>query len=160
MLFEAKHRPPGLNVPVLVPDAASAWQLVVTTWEAGLLAHAFWPGALTMVLPRTDRSLPWSLGDHAGTLGVRVPADPVSEALLRAAGPLAATSANLSGRPPLGRADELMQAFGEAVAVYVVAPVEVRGSGSPSTVVDLTGSAPSILRRGQIDPDRILAALG
>lgn len=159
-LFEAKRRPAGLNLPVLAPSAEEAWELVVAGEAAQRLAAAFWPGPLTMVLPRGGRSRDWSLGEERGTIGLRVPDHAFSLALLERLGPVAATSANISGVAPLAGRAALQEAFGEAVAVYIVARTGAAGpAGQSSTVVDLTGRELRVLREGPIDPTRIAAVL-
>jgi L-threonylcarbamoyladenylate synthase len=160
-LFEAKRRPIGLTLPVLAPTTDAAWTVGVTSPAAERLAAEFWPGPLTIVLSRTDLSKPWYLGDQADTVGVRVPDYPIALQLLERTGPIAATSANLSGRPPLSGRDELVGAFGDAVAVYLVLPEgHSPAEGQASTVVDLTGATPKVLREGPIDRSRIEAVAG
>jgi L-threonylcarbamoyladenylate synthase len=157
-LFEAKRRPRGLNIPVLAASATQALDLVVPHEAARRLAAAFWPGPLTMVLPRGAGSRGWQLGEATATIGVRVPGHPLSLALLKRAGSLAATSANVSGLPPLAGRAALQGAFGDAVAIYLVTDVgaEVTGGWS-STVVDLTGPELRVLREGPIDEARLAA---
>jgi tRNA threonylcarbamoyl adenosine modification protein (Sua5/YciO/YrdC/YwlC family) len=111
-----------------------------------------------VVLPRSERSERWLLGDASGTIALRVPDHPVATAILRAAGPLTVTSANPSGSPPLDAEAALLSVFGDAVAVYLVAPPPER-SGTPSTVVDLTQDVPRILRAGTISEEAIDAVL-
>lgn len=155
-LFEAKRRPSGLNLPVLAPSVRGALELVVPNEAAQRLARAFWPGPLTMVLPRGEQSGGWSLGAASETIGVRVPDHPLSLALLRRAGPLAATSANISGGPGLTDAAALREAFGAAVAVYIVVEASMEGpSGQSSTVVDLTGKDLRVVRQGPIEAARV-----
>jgi tRNA A37 threonylcarbamoyladenosine synthetase subunit TsaC/SUA5/YrdC len=101
------------------------------------------------VLPRTPRSERWDLGADVASIGVRVPAHPLALALLAAAGPLAVTSANRSGRPPATTCDELVEAFGDDVAVYLCED-EPR-TGSASTVVSLLGPTLEVLRAGAMD---------
>jgi L-threonylcarbamoyladenylate synthase len=157
-LFEAKRRPLGLNLPVLAQSPPEALELVSPSVVARRLAAAFWPGPLTMVLPRGAPSRGWSLGEATATLGVRVPDHAISLALLKRSGPLASTSANISGIPPLSERAALQQAFGEAVAVYVmIAPGMEIDAGRSSTVVDLTGRELRVLREGPIDAARLLA---
>jgi tRNA threonylcarbamoyl adenosine modification protein (Sua5/YciO/YrdC/YwlC family) len=152
-LFAAKARPAELNLPALAATGREAFELGATNGRAGALAEAFWPGPLTMVLGRTERSAGWDLGQERSTIGLRVPDHPVALALLRLAGPLAVTSANRSGRPPAATAEELRDVFGDAVAVYLVVdeplPPHVHGA---STVVDLTGEGLRVLRPGPIAP--------
>lgn len=158
-LFEAKGRPGSLNLPVLAPSASAAWDLAVPIAPARRLASAFWPGPLTLVLPRTDRSRPWALGERA-SIAVRVPDHRLTEALLRRTGPLAATSANRSGRPPLERPDDLVRTFADRVAVFLVlAPGSTPPTGVPSTVVDCTDPRIRVARRGALDEEAIRRAL-
>ncbi len=150
-LFEAKRRPAGLNLPVLAANADAAWTVGMKTEGAANLASAFWPGPLTLVLLRTQTARRWYLGEEPDTVGVRVPDHPIASRLLAETGPIAATSANLSGEPPLNTRDDLVAAFGDGVAVYLVLPPGVRPpEGQASTVVDLTGGDPKVLREGPI----------
>ena len=159
-LFEAKRRPTGLNLPVLAPTADSAWTVGRKVEGAERLAFSFWPGPLTLVLPRTNAAREWYLGEEPDTVGVRVPDHPVASRLLERTGPIAATSANLSGEPPLASRDDLVAAFGERVAVYLVLPPALPPpEGQASTVVDLTGKGPRILREGPIDERAVASAL-
>ena len=159
-LFEAKRRPAPMNLPVLAVDAAAAWAVGRPVGPAQGLAAAFWPGPLTLVLPRTERSRPWALGDHETTVAVRVSDHPLSCALVEAAGPVAATSANISGRPPAEDEAALLSTFEDQVAVYVVLASGVRRpGGTPSTVFDLTVEPPILLRSGPIDPADLARAM-
>jgi L-threonylcarbamoyladenylate synthase len=156
-LFDVKGRPRALELPVLTASRLHAEDIAVFDDRALRLAGAFWPGALTLVLPRADESRGWDLGGDPETVGVRVPHHPLALALLAATGPLAVTSANLSGRPPLATCDELFSVFGRGVAVYLCedAPLE----GVASTVVDLTGPDLHIIREGSIDREALGRAL-
>jgi tRNA threonylcarbamoyl adenosine modification protein (Sua5/YciO/YrdC/YwlC family) len=158
-LFAAKRRPAGLTLPVLVASADQAFDLVVPDERAVRLAQAFWPGPLTVVLPRGILSQTWQLGDAAQSIGVRVPNHPLALALLQRTGPLAVTSANISGHEPIGEGGLLQQVFGDMVAVYLVAS-EGSGPARPSTVVDLTGRELVVHREGPIAPGAILVAAG
>jgi L-threonylcarbamoyladenylate synthase len=159
-VFGAKRRQPRLALPVLAASADEAFGMAQATDAAGSLAARFWPGPLTLVLPRTERSRPWYLGEHPESIGVRVPDHPISAALLEATGPLAATSANISGLPPLLDGDDLIAAFDEAVTVYLLLPSGVRPPGQrPSTVVDLTGAGPRVVREGPIELASLRQAL-
>jgi tRNA threonylcarbamoyl adenosine modification protein (Sua5/YciO/YrdC/YwlC family) len=150
-VFEAKRRESGLALPVLAASTDQAFGLATATDAARAVAARFWPGPLTLVLPRAERSQAWYLGDRPDSIGVRVPDHPISSALLRATGPLATTSANISGLPPLLDGDALIEAFGATVAVYLVLPPGVRPPGGrSSTVLDLTGSSPRVTREGPI----------
>jgi L-threonylcarbamoyladenylate synthase len=161
-VFEAKRRPPRLSLPVLCAGVAEAFTLVERTEQAVRLARSFWPGPVTLVLPRSDLSRGWALGEQNESIGVRVPDHSISLALLAATGPLATTSANLSGRPPLLDPDPIVEAFGESVAVYLLLSSGSRPAGQrPSTVVDLTDPPGfRVLREGPIDEPGIRTALG
>ncbi|MDR1441579.1 MAG: threonylcarbamoyl-AMP synthase [Bifidobacteriaceae bacterium] len=156
-LFAAKGRPKDLALPVLVADRAAARELVAD-WpeQAETLARAFWPGPLTIILPA--RPTPrLHLGSTSGTVGLRQPDHPATLALLRRTGPLAVSSANQSGQPPVLTAADAVQVFGPAVAVYV------DGGQAPgpvaSTVVDLTGREVRLVRAGPVSQDDLMAAL-
>ena len=107
------------------------------------------------MLPRTAAGRSWDLGGDPDTIGVRVPAHPLALAVLAAAGPLAVTSANRSGRPPCTTADELVAEFGEDVAVYLCDEAPL--TGAASTVVDLAHGELSVLRAGAVGADRLAA---
>jgi L-threonylcarbamoyladenylate synthase len=155
-LFEAKRRPRDLSLPVLAPSVDAAWEVAEPNEGAAALARAFWPGPLTLVLPRANRSKSWSLGASADTIAVRVPDHPLCLDLMKRTGPIAATSANLSGQAPLATRDELVAAFGEDVAVYLILESGASPPGGiASTVVDLTNGSPRFLRRGRISEDAI-----
>jgi tRNA threonylcarbamoyl adenosine modification protein (Sua5/YciO/YrdC/YwlC family) len=133
-----------------------ALDLVVGNELAERLADSFWPGALTLVLPRGESSANWELGEETGTIAVRVPDHPLSLALLHRSGPIAATSANISGSPPLAERGGLEATFGELVAVYLVAlPGAGAPSGEPSTVVEVSGDRFRVLRDGPIEAEEI-----
>lgn len=155
-LFEAKRRPRELTLPVLAADAGQAWAVAVPDDRARLLAARFWPGPLTLVLPRTEVAEGWELGEARNTVGVRVPAHVVAQALLRVTGPLPVTSANLSGDPTPPDCSGVRAALGEAVAVYLCAG---SAGGAASTVLDLTGPSPRLLREGAISEPVLLAVL-
>jgi tRNA threonylcarbamoyl adenosine modification protein (Sua5/YciO/YrdC/YwlC family) len=155
-LFEAKRRPAGLTLPVLVLAPHMAWRYGRRTDTAGALAARFWPGPLTLILRRTKESESWELGEETGSIGIRVPGHPISGSLLQRSGALAATSANLSGQPPLADTADLRATFGATVAVFLVlAPGAATPAGTSSTVIDLTGDHIKVLRRGPIDPDAV-----
>jgi L-threonylcarbamoyladenylate synthase len=157
-LFEAKDRPRELTLPVLTASLDAARALARFDDRAERLAAALWPGALTLVLPRTDASAGWDLGGDGRTIGVRVPLHPLALAVLAAAGPLAITSANRSGDPPAVSCDELHATFGDRVAVYLCQEQPL--SGSASTVVDLSQQGARVLRAGGVDAERIEQLLG
>ena len=147
-LFAAKHRPQNLTLPILAGSIGDARDVGVLDERAERLAAALWPGALTLVVPRTSRSAGWELGGDAASVGLRIPDHRLARAVL-AAGPLATTSANRSGAPPATTCEELHAVFGDDVALYLCddAPLE----GRASTVVSLLGPEPEVLRAGDVD---------
>jgi tRNA threonylcarbamoyl adenosine modification protein (Sua5/YciO/YrdC/YwlC family) len=159
-LFEAKARSMDLSLPVLVPTVEGAWEIAQRNAVAEALGSAFWPGPLTLVLPRTALSSGWKLGSARHSIAVRVPGHPLTRALLALTGPLATSSANASGEPPLEGREALTAAFGPAVSVYLVLAAGVKPpAGRPSTVVDVSAGRATLLRKGAIDPAALHAAL-
>jgi tRNA threonylcarbamoyl adenosine modification protein (Sua5/YciO/YrdC/YwlC family) len=152
-LLKAKGRGRDMPPPVLVGTVRAAMALVMDLDDAGKdLIDEFWPGALTIVC-RSSPTLVWDLGDTKGTVAVRMPLHQLALDLLKRTGPLAVSSANLSGRPPSASCGEAMDQLGDSVAVYLdggPCPGDV-----PSTIVDLTGSVPRLLRQGVIPADRL-----
>jgi tRNA threonylcarbamoyl adenosine modification protein (Sua5/YciO/YrdC/YwlC family) len=136
-----------MPVPVLVGSWATIEGLTSSvsqrTWD---LVEAFWPGGLTLIVEHAP-SLTWDLGDARGTVGLRMPLHPVAIELLEITGPMAVSSANISGQPPAG----------EAVSVYL--------DGGPaaaqvaSTIVDVTAEVPRVVRSGAIGLDEIRAVV-
>ena len=156
-IFEAKGRPRDLELPILVPSIGSATEIVVVDDRARALAARFWPGPLTLVLPRAPASAGWDLGGDIETLGVRVPRHLLALAVLERTGPLAVTSANRSGQPPATTCEELHRIFGQAVEVIVCEERPLRGAAS--TVADLAHGAIRVLRVGAVSRAEIDAAL-
>ncbi len=145
-LFQIKRRPRTFELPVLVADVEQALTLATTVPPvAERLMARFWPGALTVVLPRRP-DLNADLGSDDATIGLRCPDHPVPLALCRALGPIATTSANRHGEPPATTASSLAAALGPAVDVVLDAG---ECTGTPSTVVDCTGAEPRLLRDGR-----------
>jgi tRNA threonylcarbamoyl adenosine modification protein (Sua5/YciO/YrdC/YwlC family) len=152
-LLSAKGRGRQMPPPVLVGTVRAAAALVEDLNAFGKdLIDEFWPGGLTLVL-RANRNLIWDLGDTKGTVAVRMPLHEITLELLKETGPLAVSSANLSGAPPATTAADAEAQLGEAVAVYLDGgPC----SGDvPSTIVDLTGPVPKLLRAGVISVARL-----
>lgn len=156
-VFALKARPVGLDLPVLV---ASLEQADAVAGPDGLpgparrLAAAFWPGALTIVVPRRA-GVAWALGASEHTVGLRLPDHPVPLALCARIGPLATTSANVHGEPPCTDAAAVAAAFGSPVVV-------VDGghcAGAPSTVVSVAGERARCLRPGAVPWEEIEAVL-
>ncbi len=156
-LFRVKGRRRDLGIPVLVAARAEAEEVAVLDDRARALATRLWPGALSLVLPRTDRSRDWDLGDDATTIAVRIPRHPLALAVLSRTGPLAVTSANRSGEPTSTTLDGVRSALGDAVAVYL--GEERPLAGHPSTVVDLAGGHVRVLREGAVPGSEIHAIL-
>jgi tRNA threonylcarbamoyl adenosine modification protein (Sua5/YciO/YrdC/YwlC family) len=156
-LLEAKGRSRAMPVPVLV----GSWRTIdglaqVVTPVTRQLVEAFWPGPLTLVV-RSASSLAWDLGETRGTVAVRMPLHPVALAVLEQTGPLAVSSANRTGLPPATDAAEAARQLGTAVAVYLDGGPT--GDPEPSTIVDLTGDVPRLLRAGALANERLLEVL-
>ena len=163
-LFAAKSRPPDKAIALLLADLDQAAEIGELAPAATALAAAFWPGGLTLVVPRrTDRPLPAALtgGELAPgaipTVGLRVPDHDAPRALARALGPLPTTSANRSGEPEARDADEIERLLG--AAIDLVLDGGPAAGGPASTVVDVTAERPRILRPGAIDEAEITRCL-
>lgn len=155
-IYAAKHRPVEKAIPILIGEARDLTMVAAAVpTMAAVLARNFWPGPLTLVVPKHP-DLPESISATA-TVGVRVPDHPLARALLRAAGAMAVTSANLSGQASPSSAAEIVAQLGGRV------PMVLDGGATPggiaSTVVDCTGPLPVILREGPIQLSEIQAAL-
>jgi L-threonylcarbamoyladenylate synthase len=159
-IFEAKGRPRFNPLIAHVLGVADARHFVQWNDQAEKLAAKFWPGPLTFVLPRAERS-PIALLATAGldTVAIRAPSHPVAQALIRAAGlPLAAPSANRSGAISPTRAEHVAESLGERVPLILDGgPCLV---GVESTVLDLTGATPVLLRPGGATREAIEAVVG
>jgi L-threonylcarbamoyladenylate synthase len=157
-VFELKKRPRKLPLPVLVSRPRQAWALCdsVPPGAAELVA-TFWPGPLTLILPQTP-DLDWDLGDSRGTIALRMPDHADTLALLEMTGPLAVTSANLSGEPTPSTVVEIRSRFADAVAIYLDGGPASEESGS--TIVDLARRRPAVVREGQISREQIERAIG
>ena len=146
-LFQIKDRGQEKSIAVLLGSSEQLDKVTLDPNQAAMaLAHAHWPGALTLVVPRHP-DLPADLSPLP-TLGVRIPDHPVALALLQASGPLAVTSANLSGQEDTKTAEEVLAQLDGRVDL-VLDGGETPG-GVPSTVVDMTGATPKILRKGPV----------
>ena len=161
-LLNAKNRGRDMPPPVLVSAATTLDALAVGVPDyARTLVEAFWPGPLTIVC-RQQTSLQWDLGETRGTVAVRMPDDQVALAILERTGPLAVSSANLSGRPAAVDADEAEEMLGDLVEIIVDAGRSRGGDanqGQPSTIVDCTGSQGRILRAGALSLETLNAVL-
>ena len=146
-LFDLKGRGEHMPLAVLVASLEQADDLVEFTLLTRNMVEAHWPGAFTAIL-RTKVELAEGVGDHRrGTLAVRMPDHRMLRGLLIRSGPLAVTSANLSGAPPALDAAGAREALGDGVAVYLDG--RCRG-GQASTVADLTRDPPRVLRQGPV----------
>jgi L-threonylcarbamoyladenylate synthase len=156
-LYAAKGRDREKAIPLLLSTASRCAEIAGTLPNgATRLGSAFWPGALTLVVPRAA-NLPSALGG-GDTIAVRVPDHAELRAFIESCGgALATSSANLSGRPDAVTAEQVAQYLGDAVQV-VIDGGTTRG-GVPSTVVTCVADPPTILREGAIDRDRIEATL-
>jgi L-threonylcarbamoyladenylate synthase len=147
-LLAAKGRGRDMPPPVLVGTVRAAAALVEDLGPHGQqLIDEFWPGGLTIVC-RAARTLSWDLGDTKGTVAIRMPQDEVALELLQETGPMAVSSANLTGSPAARTAAQARDQLADSVAVYLDGGP--RTGGVASTIVDLTGSQPRLLRRGAI----------
>ena len=158
MVLAAKHRGREMPPPVLVPNPRTVDGLAVDVpMYARILMRQFWPGPLTLVL-RAQPSLQWDLGETNGTVALRMPDDEVTLTLLAEVGPMAVTSANVTGSPAATTAQEALDQLGGAVAAYL--DDGPRTGGAPSTILDCTGEEPVVLRVGALAPDDIRAVIG
>ncbi len=161
-LFAIKERPPDKAIPILIGDRSQLDLLVQQPLSAAadLLIERFWPGPLTLVLP-AQANLPPALTASQATVGVRMPAHAGLCALIRRSGPLAATSANLSGAAETHTAAQVAQQLAGRLPLILQDDADEAGGREPapaSVIVDLSGPAPRILRGGLIAAD-VTAAL-
>jgi L-threonylcarbamoyladenylate synthase len=157
-LLAAKGRGRDMPVGVLVGSWHTIEGLVYTMPDgARELIRAFWPGALSLVVAQAP-TLQWDLGDARGTVMLRMPLHPVAIELLREVGPMAVSSANVSGKPPAVDAAEARGQLGDLIDVYLDAGPSQQQAAS--TIVDLTGTTPRILRTGPVSVARIAGVLG
>ncbi|PSK89978.1 tRNA threonylcarbamoyl adenosine modification protein (Sua5/YciO/YrdC/YwlC family) [Murinocardiopsis flavida] len=157
-LRTAKGRGRDMPAPVLVGSVRAAQALIEDLGSHGQdLIEEFWPGPLTIVCAATP-SLSWDLGDTKGTVAVRMPMHPIALELLKETGPMAVSSANLTGNAPATTAADAAEQLGDSVAVYLdggPCADEV-----PSTIVDLTYAVPRVLRIGAIPIERLRSVCG
>lgn len=153
-IYLIKERPRNMALPLLLADISQINEVASSVPEvAWVLARNFLPGALTIVLHKSDLVYDIVTGG-AGTVGVRVPAHPVPIALIRGVGfPVVGTSANLSGRPSALSADEVRSQLGGKIDL-VIDGGRCPG-GKESTIVDVTGETPVILREGAISREEL-----
>lgn len=155
-LLDAKQRGRDMPPPVLIAEVSMLRSLGAgLTPDKLALAKAFWPGPLTVVV-EVQEELNLDLGDRAETIAVRVPDHEFTRALLRRTGPLAVSSANVSGQDAAQDIDQAIAQLGNEVAVYLDAGPAA--GPVPSTIVDLTG-VPTVLREGRLTLDEMRAAV-
>ncbi|MDE3156971.1 MAG: threonylcarbamoyl-AMP synthase [Acidobacteriota bacterium] len=157
-LFDIKGRPGDRAVPLIAADAAQvAAQIGPLPGSGPQLAARWWPGPLSLLVPAGPFVVP---GVHGGTgrVAVRVPAQAVARGLCRMVGrPLTATSANRSGEPPAATAAEVRAQLDESLSLLLDAGPAP--GGPPSTIVDVTGRAPTLVRAGAIPWEHVLRSL-
>jgi L-threonylcarbamoyladenylate synthase len=168
-LLDAKGRGRQSPPPVLIPSVAALDALAESVpEEVRSLVDAFWPGGLTVILPARS-SLSWDLGDARGTVALRMPSNKVALTLLGETGPLAVSSANLTGKPAAHTSAQAMADLGESVAVYLndgeVGTEHADGAEPSSTIVDATGLLVDggklrIVRHGVISDEAIRDIVG
>ncbi|KZE94216.1 MULTISPECIES: L-threonylcarbamoyladenylate synthase [unclassified Agromyces] len=173
-LLDAKGRERTSPPPVLIPGIPTLDALAVEIPEAvRTLVAEFWPGGLTVIL-RAQPSLQWDLGETRGTVALRMPANRIALELLSETGPLAVSSANLSGMPSATTAEAAHEMLGDRVAVYLdggeagteYEAIGERPGDTSSTIVDATGIGADgsgelrIVRAGVISRERIAAVVG
>ncbi|MEM8501593.1 MAG: L-threonylcarbamoyladenylate synthase [Cyanobacteria bacterium P01_D01_bin.1] len=164
LIFAAKQRPPakplilmGASLSDLLPyvsveESVMVEKSAMVEWQ--VIAQRHWPGQLTLVLPVSSRPpqdlSPLLAGTEASTLGIRVPAHPVALALLSRTGPLATTSANLSGQPALSDITAIAKTFPKALTLAPELYQKDASSGTPSTIAKWTAAGWQILRQGEV----------
>jgi tRNA threonylcarbamoyl adenosine modification protein (Sua5/YciO/YrdC/YwlC family) len=147
-LQNAKGRGRNVPPPVLVGSRGTLDGLVFGLPSVARdLVDAFWPGGLTIVVEHAP-SLQWDLGDAAGTVGLRMPMHPIALEVLRETGPMAVSSANKHGQPTATSASDARDQLGYSVSVYLEGGRSA--DSAPSTIVDVTGDVPRVLRAGAI----------
>ena len=152
-LLAAKGRGRNMPPPVLVGSVAAAAALTESLGAFGQdLIDEFWPGPLTLVF-RASATLMWDLGDTMGTVAVRMPLHPVALDLLRRTGPMAVSSANRHSLPAATTAAEAQNQLGDAISVYLDGGA--CADSVPSTILDLTGTVPRMLRAGALSIDAL-----
>src|SRR5215469_1492427 len=152
-LLAAKGRGRHMPPPVLVGSVRAASALVEDLGPYGQeLVDEFWPGGLTLVC-RANRSLKWDLGETKGTVAVRMPQHPVALEVLAETGPMAVSSANLTGQTAATTAAAAREQLGDAAEIYLDGgPCQ---ADTPSTIVDLTGNMPRLLRTAVVSIGRL-----
>jgi len=155
-IYAAKDRPVEKAIPILIGDTDDLTKVASSVPDmAKKIASRFWPGPLTLIVPKLP-TLPEAIS-ATDTVAVRVPNHQVARTLLRAAGPMAVTSANISGKPSPSTADEVSAQLGSRIALIIDGGRTP--SGVPSTLVDCTGTKPFVLRVGPISLQELLSVI-
>lgn len=154
-IFTLKQRP--LNKPLILMGAKAEdlWPFIkgdsASMWIWQAIAQKHWPGALTLILPASEQINPQLNPQNSQTIGIRVPDAPVAQSILAETGPLATTSANISGQPTLVRLEDVAAQFPEVLTLKLGNETSQQGSGSPSTVAKWEKGTWKILRQGAIE---------
>ncbi len=156
-IFRMKGRPGGMALPVLISSVEALSEVAIDVPDvAAMLARRYWPGALTLVVRRAV-AVPPAVTAGMDTVAVRVPDHSVPRAVSQRLGrPITGTSANATGQPPLNSPAELKSEFGDSLDLVVEG--EVQG-GPPSTILDLTGETPEVVREGAVPADELAGFL-
>ena len=157
-IFQTKGRPDGMALPVLISSVEALSDVAKDVPDvAAVLARRYWPGALTLIVRRAP-TVPMAVTAGMDTVAVRVPDHAVPRAVSRRLGrPITGTSANATGQPPLNSPADLRSEFGDSLDFIVEGAV--RG-GRPSTILDVTGETPEVVREGAIPSDELSEYLG
>lgn len=157
-VLAAKGRGPQMPPPVLIPDIRTVEGLARdVSAPARALMEAFWPGPLTVIV-NAQPSLMWDLGETHGTVALRVPDHAAARALLTRTGPLAVTSANLTGAPAATTIEGAQSQLGASVSVYLDSGDSPLGLAS--TIVDATGDLLSVVRDGGVSREQLVGVVG
>ncbi|MEB3224456.1 MAG: L-threonylcarbamoyladenylate synthase [Synechococcus sp.] len=156
LIYDLKRRSPDKPLILMTASLSEVWDYVLGTeaekeqWQA--IAQEYWPGALTLVLPASEKVSAAMNPTNSGTIGVRVPDLAIAQEILQATGPLATTSANRSGADPLEWMKAIATEFPEIAVLDCTTQEQMGkiGSGQPSTVAQWTGSGWQILRQGSV----------
>jgi len=164
LIFAAKQRSQDKPLILMAARAAELWPFVIGSddeyeiWQQ--VVKKYWPGGLTLVLPASDRVpkamvsiLDAGKSTDPKTIGIRVPDCAVAQTVLAQTGPLATTSANLSGQPPLRTIAEIEAQFPDVLTLATESKEEIQGMGAPSTVAKWTVNKWQILRQGAVRLD-------
>lgn len=151
LLRIAKRQVPTVPLPVVGPDIETIESLTTLGGPARDLAHAFWPGQLT-ILTRANSTIAWKIGPSDAAVAVRVPATAITRDIIKATGPCVMTAANFVDEMIPNSLSEIVANFGDQVSQYVDAGVL---HGESSTVLDATGSTMRVVRQGAITIEQL-----